>query len=72
MADHVYSVSEIVGSSPDGIDDAVRGAVGRASKTLHNLDWFEVTGIRGRIEDDGRCNFQVTLKVGFRLDERPA
>jgi flavin-binding protein dodecin len=70
MADHVYSVSEIVGSSSDGIDDAIRGAVGRASKTLHNLDWFEVTGIRGRIEDD-RCNFQVTLKVGFRLDERP-
>jgi len=72
MADHVYSVSEIVGSSTESIDDAIRGAVGRASKTLHNLDWFEVSGIRGRIEDDGRCHFQVTLKVGFRLDERPA
>jgi dodecin len=72
MADNVYSVSEIVGSSTEGLDDAIKGAIGRASKTLHNLDWFEVTGMRGRIEDDGRCLFQVTLKVGFRLDERPA
>lgn len=72
MADNVYSVSEIVGSSPDGIDDAIRGAIGRASKTLHNLDWFEVAGIRGRIDDGGRLQYQVTLKVGFRLDERPA
>ena len=72
MADNVYSGSEIVGSSTEGLDDAIRGAIGRASKTLHNLDWFEVTGLRGRIEDDGRCLFQVTLKVGFRLDERPA
>jgi dodecin len=70
MADSVYSVSEIVGSSTESVDDAIRGAVSRASKTLHNLDWFEVTGLRGRIEDDGNCQFQVTLKVGFRLDER--
>lgn len=69
MADSVYSISEIVGSSSEGIDDAIRGAIGRASKTLHNLDWFEVTGIRGHIEDDSLCHFQVTLKVGFRLDE---
>jgi flavin-binding protein dodecin len=72
MADSIYSVSEIVGSSTDGIDDAIRGAVARASKTLHNLDWFEVTNMRGRIENDGRTHFQVTLKVGFRLDEPPA
>jgi flavin-binding protein dodecin len=72
MADSIYSVSEIVGSSTESIDDAIRGAVGRASSTLHNLDWFEVTGLRGRIEDDGRCQFQVTMKVGFRLDEKPA
>jgi flavin-binding protein dodecin len=70
MADNVYSVSEIVGSSTESIDDAIRGAISRASKTLHNLDWFEVTGMRGRIEDGGQCHFQVTLKVGFRLDER--
>jgi dodecin len=70
MSDSVYSISEIVGSSATGIDDAVKGAIGRASKTLHNLDWFEVSGIRGRIDEDGNCHFQVTLKVGFRLDER--
>ena len=72
MADNIYSISEIVGSSTESIDDAIRGAVGRASKTLHNLDWFEVSEIRGRIEDDDRCHFQVRLKVGFRLDERTA
>jgi flavin-binding protein dodecin len=71
MSDNVYSVSEIVGSSAESIDDAIRGAIERASKTLHNLDWFEVTQLRGRIEDSSRCEFQVTLKVGFRLDERP-
>ena len=70
MSDSVYSVSEIVGSSPESIDDAIKGAIGRASKTLHNLDWFEVTDIRGRIEDDSLLHFQVKLKVGFRLDER--
>ena len=72
MADSIYSVSEIVGSSTEGIDDAVRGAVARASKTLHNLDWFEITNVRGRIENDELAHFQVTLKVGFRLDEPSA
>ena len=71
MSDSVYSVSEIVGSSAVSIDDAIKGAVERASRTLHNLDWFEVTQLRGRIEENARCEFQVTLKVGFRLDERP-
>lgn len=52
------------------VDDAVKGAVGRAGKTLHNLDWFEVAGIRGRIEGNQHVQFQVTLKVGFRLDEQ--
>jgi flavin-binding protein dodecin len=69
MSDNVYSVSEIVGSSTESIDDAIKGAIGRASRTLHNLDWFEVSQIRGRIEEDQMCHFQVTLKVGFRLDE---
>ena len=72
MADNIYSISEIVGTSTGSIDDAVRGAVERASKTLHNLDWFEVTGIRGHIEDNELRHFQVTLKVGFRLDEPQA
>jgi dodecin len=71
MSDTVYSVSEIVGSSKESIDDAIQGAIKRASRTLHNLDWFEVTQLRGRIDDNERCEFQVTLKVGFRLDERP-
>lgn len=71
MSDSVYSVSEIVGSSTVSVDDAIKGAISRASKTLHNLDWFEVSDIRGRIEDNERCQFQVTLKVGFRLDEHP-
>ncbi len=71
MSDTVYSVSEIVGSSAESIDDAIKGAIERASKTLHNLDWFEVTQLRGRIEANQRCEFQVTLKVGFRLDAHP-
>ena len=70
MSENVYSVSEIVGTSSESVDDAIRGAIGRASKTLHNLDWFEVRDIRGRIEENERCRFQVTLKVGFRLDEQ--
>jgi flavin-binding protein dodecin len=69
MSDSVYSVSEIVGSSTEGVDDAIKGAIARASKTLHNLDWFQVSDIRGRIEENQRCHFQVTLKVGFRLDD---
>ena len=72
MSDSVYSVSEIVGSSTASIDDAIQGAISRASKTLHNLDWFQVSDIRGRIEENQRCHFQVTLKVGFRLDEPSA
>lgn len=71
MSHSVYSVSEVVGSSTESIDDAVKGAIGRAAQTLHNLDWFEVSEIRGRIEDGGTCQFQVRVKVGFRLDERP-
>lgn len=69
MPDHVYSVSEIVGSSTESIDDAIRRAIDRASKTLHGLDWFEVNQIRGHIEDGKLGHFQVTLKIGFRLDD---
>jgi hypothetical protein len=69
LAEGVYSVSEIVGSSKDGVDDAIRAAVERASKTLRNLDWFEVKEIRGHIDQERVCHFQVTMKVGFRLDE---
>ena len=72
MADHIYRVTELVGSSTASVDDAIRGAVSRAAKTLHNLDWFEVTNIRGHIENNELSHFQVTLKVGFRVDDPPA
>ena len=69
MADHIYSISEIVGSSAVSVDDAIKGAIARAGKTLHNLDWFEVTNIRGHIENNELSHFQVTLKVGFRVND---
>ena len=70
MTDNIYSISEIVGSSTESIDDAIRGAIGRASKTLHNLDWFEVTDIRGNLQAGQNPTTQVTMKVGFRLEEQ--
>lgn len=69
MSSHTYRVSEIVGSSSESIDDAIRGAVSRASQTLRGLDWFEVTEIRGHIEEGEIGHIQVGLKVGFRLEE---
>ncbi|HCT77066.1 MAG TPA: dodecin family protein [Micromonosporaceae bacterium] len=67
--DHTYRVTEIVGSSPESVDKAIRNAITRASTTLRNLDWFEVTEVRGHIVDGEVGHFQVALKVGFRLDE---
>jgi flavin-binding protein dodecin len=69
MSEHTYRVTEIVGSSPDGVDQAIRNAVKRASQTLHHLEWFEVTEIRGHLVDGEIGHVQVTLKVGFRLDD---
>ncbi len=69
MADHTYKIAEIVGTSEDGIDQAVRNGVDRAATTLRNLDWFEVTDIRGHLADGAVKHFQVTMKVGFRLDD---
>ena len=69
MADHTYRVTEIVGSSPESLQQAIRNGVSRASRTLRNLEWFEVTEIRGQIADGDVAHFQVGLKVGFRLDE---
>jgi flavin-binding protein dodecin len=68
MADHVYRVTEIVGSSADGTDAAIRNGLARAATTLRNLDWFEVTEIRGHLVQGAVGDFQVTMKVGFRLD----
>ena len=67
MSDHVYKVTEIVGSSAVGLDDAIRSGVTRAAKTLRNLDWFEVTEIRGHLAGGTVGHFQVTMKVGFRM-----
>jgi len=69
---HVYKKIELVGSSRDGIDDAIKGAVRKASETMRNLDWFEVKEIRGWIKDGEAQHFQVTLQVGFRIDDEPA
>lgn len=69
MADNVYLVSEVVGSSPDSTDAAIRNALARAAETVRHLDWFEVTQIRGHIEGGEIGHFQVTMKVGFRLEE---
>jgi len=68
MADHVYRVTEIVGTSAESIDAAIRGGISRAASSLHALDWFEVTEVRGHIEDGEIAHYQVGLKVGFRLD----
>ena len=72
MSNHVYKVIELVGSSPTGSDDAVRNAIVRAAATVHNLRWFEVLETRGQIEDGKIAHWQVTVKVGFTLDERSA
>lgn len=69
MAEHVYRVTEIVGTSTEGLEPAIRNGVSRAGKTLHNLDWFEVTEVRGQLVDGQIQHFQVGLKVGFRLDD---
>jgi flavin-binding protein dodecin len=68
MANHVYKVVEIVGSSSKGTDDAIQNAIARASKTLKNLDWFEVLGTRGHLTNGKIAHYQVTLKIGFRLE----
>ncbi|MGW3016874.1 dodecin [Streptomyces longwoodensis] len=69
MTNHTYRVTEIVGTSPDGVDQAIRNGITRASQTLRNLDWFEVTQVRGQLEDGYVAHWQVGLKVGFRLEE---
>jgi flavin-binding protein dodecin len=68
VSDHIYRVAEIVGTSPNGVDDAIRNAVSRASQTLRNVDWFETVEIRGHLSDGQVADWQVTVKIGFRLD----
>jgi flavin-binding protein dodecin len=69
MDDHAYRVIELVGTSEAGFEDAIKQAVSRADKTLHNLRWFEIVRQSGHIEDGKVRHYQVTLKVGFTLDE---
>ena len=68
MSNHVYKTIELTGSSPKGLQDAVDNAIAKASKTLHNLRWFQVIDTRGEIEKGKVAHWQVTLKVGFTLD----
>ncbi|MDS1268889.1 dodecin family protein [Lipingzhangella sp. LS1_29] len=69
MSNHTYRVTEIVGTSTEGLESAIRNGVLRAGTTLRGLDWFEVTEIRGHLTDGDIGHFQVGLKVGFRLEE---
>ncbi len=67
MSDHTYKKIELVGSSPDGVEAAVKNALSRASKTIRNMRWFEVSETRGYIENGKIAHWQVTLKIGFTL-----
>lgn len=69
MSNRTYRVTEIVGTSTESVDQAVRNGIRRAAQTLRHLDWFEVTEIRGHIVDGEVAHFQVGMKVGFRLED---
>jgi flavin-binding protein dodecin len=68
VSEHTYRVVEVVGSSKESIEDAVQGAISRVAATTRHLDWFEVTEIRGHIQDGEVGHFQVGIKVGFRIE----
>ena len=65
--DRTYKITELVGTSSEGVDAAIRNGIAKASETLQNLNWFEVTDIRGHLEDGAVAHFQVTMRVGFRM-----
>lgn len=69
MSDHVYKKTEIVGSSKTSIEDAIEQAIARAHKTINHVEWFEVVDTRGHVVDGKVAHYQVTLKIGFRLDD---
>ena len=68
MSDHVYKSVEITGTSPDSVQAAIDVAIAKAAESLRHLDWFEVVHVRGHIEDGRVAHYQVTMKVGFRLE----
>ena len=69
MSDHVYKIVEVVGSSTTSIEDAIEGAVARASKTVRDIGWFEVKETRGHVENGKVAHYQVTLRIGFTLED---
>jgi flavin-binding protein dodecin len=69
MADHTYRVTEVVGTSPESITQAIRNGIARTARTVRHLDWFEVTQVRGQIVDGEVAHFQVGLKIGFRIED---
>jgi dodecin len=69
VSNRTYRVTEIVGTSPDGVDQAIRNGIQRAGQTLRHIDWFEITQIRGHAVDGEVEHFQVGMKVGFRLED---
>ncbi|QLL09608.1 dodecin [Mycobacterium vicinigordonae] len=69
MSNHTYRVIEIVGTSPDGVDEAIKSGLARAANTMRNLDWFEVQSVRGDLVEGAVAHYQVTMKVGFRLED---
>jgi flavin-binding protein dodecin len=69
MTNHVYKLVDLVGSSTAGIDDAIRNAIETAALTIRNIDWFEVVETRGHVKDGKVAHYQVTLKVGFRIED---
>lgn len=70
MSNHTYRLSEIVGTSTQGVDDAVRNGIAKASQTLRHLDWFEVKEIRGHLDEGKVTDWQVTVKIGFRQEDQ--
>ena len=69
MSDHVYGLSEVVGSSPASVDEAIRNAIRKAARTVRNIEWFQTEEIRGQVVDGDVAYFQVTMKIGFRVDD---
>jgi dodecin len=68
VSDHVYRLSEIVGSSPTSVDEAIRTAIAKAAQTVRNIEWFQTEEIRGQVADGAVAYYQVRLKIGFRVD----
>ena len=69
MSNRTYRITEVVGTSPDSVQQAIRNGVARAASTLRHVEWFETTEIRGQVVDGEVAHFQVAMKIGFRLDD---